>query len=94
MSETEFLNQIPQVSPQETLMQMMTSSVGGGHGYLLSSILKANPNLKGIVYDLPNVITTATFGIGQLERSANLDSTMQSGTLHPVCAIGAKAWGM
>ncbi len=34
--------------------------VGGGYGYLLSSILKANPTVKGIVYDLPSVVETAT----------------------------------
>lgn len=33
--------------------------VGGGHGYLLSAILQANPNLKGIVYDLPHVVEGA-----------------------------------
>ncbi|MBW4622927.1 MAG: methyltransferase [Cyanosarcina radialis HA8281-LM2] len=30
--------------------------VGGGHGSFLAAILKANPHLKGIVYDLPQVI--------------------------------------
>lgn len=33
--------------------------VGGGHGSLLASILEANPTLKGIVYDLPNVVAGA-----------------------------------
>jgi len=28
--------------------------VGGGHGFLLASILKANPHLKGVVFDLPH----------------------------------------
>ncbi len=28
--------------------------VGGGHGFLLASILKANPRLKGIVFDMPH----------------------------------------
>lgn len=30
--------------------------VGGGHGSLLASILKTYPKLKGIVYDLPQVV--------------------------------------
>ena len=38
--------------------------VGGGHGYLLTSILKANPTLKGIVYDLPSVVESATLHQG------------------------------
>ncbi len=33
--------------------------VGGGHGSLLAAILKANPNLKGILYDLPQVVAGA-----------------------------------
>ncbi len=33
--------------------------VGGGHGMLLASILKAYPALKGVLYDLPEVVTGA-----------------------------------
>lgn len=33
--------------------------VGGGHGSLLAAILKANPTLKGIVYDQPLVVAGA-----------------------------------
>jgi len=33
--------------------------VGGGHGSLLSAILKANPKLKGVLFDQPSVITRA-----------------------------------
>jgi hypothetical protein len=33
--------------------------VGGGHGHLLASILKANPKLKGVLFDLPSVIEGA-----------------------------------
>lgn len=29
--------------------------VGGGHGYLLAEILKATPDLKGILFDMPGV---------------------------------------
>jgi hypothetical protein len=34
----------------------MIIDIGGGHGTLLSEVLKANPNLSGIVFDLPSVI--------------------------------------
>lgn len=34
--------------------------IAGGHGLLLSAFLKANPNLKGVLFDLPEVIEGAT----------------------------------
>ncbi|HEX6547382.1 MAG TPA: methyltransferase [Candidatus Dormibacteraeota bacterium] len=34
--------------------------VGGGHGLLLTAILEANRRLRGILFDLPNVVTGAT----------------------------------
>lgn len=33
--------------------------VGGGHGRLLASILKQNPQLSGVVFDLPHVVNGA-----------------------------------
>ena len=33
--------------------------VGGGHGNLLAAILKANPTLKGVLFDLPEVVEAA-----------------------------------
>ena len=35
------------------------ADVGGGHGMLLASILKHNPALKGVLYDLPEVVAGA-----------------------------------
>ncbi|MFL6417014.1 MAG: methyltransferase [Bryobacteraceae bacterium] len=35
------------------------ADIGGGHGYLLASILKKNPLMRGVVYDLPEVISGA-----------------------------------
>jgi len=35
------------------------ADVGGGRGYLLATILKANPALKAILFDLPHVIAGA-----------------------------------
>jgi 2-polyprenyl-3-methyl-5-hydroxy-6-metoxy-1,4-benzoquinol methylase len=37
--------------------------VGGGHGALLLSILKANPSVKGVVFDAPSVAAGATAAI-------------------------------
>jgi O-methyltransferase domain/Dimerisation domain len=44
--------------------------VGGSHGILLAAILKANPQVRGILFDLPHVTATAresldTQGIGE-----------------------------
>jgi ubiquinone/menaquinone biosynthesis C-methylase UbiE len=40
--------------------------VGGGEGMLLATILRANPSTRGILFDLPHVISRAS---GPLERS-------------------------
>ncbi|WP_439620450.1 methyltransferase [Gemmata sp.] len=37
--------------------------VGGGHGALLTAILKANPAVKGVVFDAPSVAVGATEAI-------------------------------
>lgn len=36
------------------------ADIGGGHGILLSSVLKANPELKGILFDQPYVVENAS----------------------------------
>ena len=33
--------------------------VGGGHGFLLTSILKAYPQMQGVLFDLPSVVEGA-----------------------------------
>jgi len=35
------------------------ADIAGGHGFLLSQILKANPGIKGILFDVPPVIAGA-----------------------------------
>ena len=35
------------------------ADVGGAHGVLLTTILRANPTTRGILFDLPHVIATA-----------------------------------
>ena len=42
--------------------------VAGGHGLLLSTILKANPHLKGVLFDMPTVIE----GAGRLMEEAGV----------------------
>src|SRR5256885_10928650 len=49
--------------------------VGGGRGELLRGILGANPALRGILYDLPSVVTGAT--------------ALRGGTLGSRCEIRA-----
>jgi hypothetical protein len=39
--------------------------VGGSHGTLLGAILKANPTMRGVVYDLPQVVEGAKPALGQ-----------------------------
>ena len=36
------------------------ADIAGGHGYLLSQILKATPGLKGILFDVPQVVEGAS----------------------------------
>jgi hypothetical protein len=35
------------------------TDIAGGHGYLLAQVLKANPHMKGILFDMPPVIAGA-----------------------------------
>jgi hypothetical protein len=35
------------------------ADVGGGHGHLLAAILRANPSVHGVLFDLPQVIQSA-----------------------------------
>jgi hypothetical protein len=47
--------------------------VGGGHGLLLSSVLNANPRLRGTLYDLPQVAEGARSGpLAALEGRASI----------------------
>src|SRR5207253_5143599 len=32
------------------------ADIAGGHGYMLAHVLKAHPNIKGILFDIPSVI--------------------------------------
>lgn len=41
--------------------------VGGGHGLFLAGVLERNPNQRGILFDLPEVVR----GVGELPRDAD-----------------------
>ncbi len=47
--------------------------VGGGHGLLLASVLKANPSLRGTLFDLPHVADGARNGpLAAIEGRASI----------------------
>jgi len=46
----------PIVASYDFLSIDCMADVGGGHGYLLASILNKNPQMRGVVYDLPEVV--------------------------------------
>ena len=48
--------------------------VGGGNGTLLAGILAANPTLRGVVFDLPDVATRATEQIRELGLAGRCES--------------------
>lgn len=65
--------------------------VGGGHGFLLATILARNPPLKGTLYDTPHVVAGAKDGPLKLltERC-----TLESGDMFTSVPAGADAYIM
>jgi hypothetical protein len=63
--------------------------VGGGHGALLASILKAHPKLRGVVFDQPHVADGArrTFA----EQSLNNRTSVAGGSFFETIPAGADA---
>ncbi len=66
--------------------------VGGGHGSLLAALLRANPKLKGVLFDLPSVVAGA-------EQEARLRSDgfvrrcrFESGSFFEAVPQGADAY--
>lgn len=53
--------------------------VGGGHGSLLSTILKANPKLKGVLFDQPSVCARAKQDRYVTPKDIGERCTLQSG---------------
>jgi hypothetical protein len=66
--------------------------IGGGQGFFLTGILQANPDLKGIVYDLPHVVTKATKEIEALKL--NQRCTIASGSFLKFVPSGGDAYIM
>lgn len=66
--------------------------IAGGHGFLLAGILKANPHLQGVLFDLPYVIESA----GELlEKEAVKDRVeLVSGDFFESVTPGADAYLM
>ena len=50
------------------------ADIAGGHGYLLSQILKANPNMKGILFDMEHVIA----GSAEMLRSFGVEDRVET----------------
>ncbi|MGB7070232.1 MAG: methyltransferase [Pyrinomonadaceae bacterium] len=50
------------------------ADIAGGHGFLLSQILKANPDMKGILFDMDHVIA----GAGELLHSQGVADRVET----------------
>ncbi|HEY9231541.1 MAG TPA: methyltransferase [Blastocatellia bacterium] len=68
------------------------ADIAGGHGYLLAQILKANPGLKGVLFDVPSVIE----GAGALLEKAGVAARVETVTGDFFAAVppGADAYIM
>lgn len=66
--------------------------VGGGHGLLLTTILRANPTLRGVLFDLPHVVQGAT---DRLRREGLADRcTIVGGDFFEAIPDGGDAYAM
>jgi SAM-dependent methyltransferase len=63
------------------------ADVGGAHGVLLSAVLRANPTIRGILFDLPHVIA----GAGEIIEAQGLSGRceLQSGDFLEAVPDGA-----
>ena len=68
--------------------------VGGGNGSLLASILKANPKLKGVLFDLPSVSTRAKQDRYVTAKGIAERCTLQSGDFFEAVPKGGDAYLM
>jgi len=66
--------------------------IAGGHGLLLAEILKANPHMQGVLFDLPSVIE----GAGALLEKEGVRSRVElaSGDFFKSVPAGADAYVM
>jgi hypothetical protein len=66
--------------------------IAGGHGMLLSGFLKANPQLQGVLFDLPQVIDGAP---ALLQKAGVADRVkLESGDFFKAVTTGADAYMM
>jgi hypothetical protein len=65
------------------------ADVGGGRGYLLATVLKANPTMKGILFDQPHVVS----GAATLLRERGVDDRVrvEGGSFLETAPSGADA---
>lgn len=68
--------------------------VGGGHGSLLAAILKANPKLKGVLFDQPSVITRARQDRHVTAKGIAERCTLESGDFFEAVPKGCDAYIM
>lgn len=68
------------------------ADIAGGHGILLSGILKANPNTRGMLFDIPSVIA----GSGEFFETAGVENRVEkvSGDFFEGVPAGADAYIM
>ena len=62
--------------------------VGGGHGSLLATILKANPKLKGVLFDQPSVIVRAQKDQHVTAKGIAERCTLESGSFFEAVPAG------
>jgi hypothetical protein len=68
--------------------------VGGSHGALLATILKANPKLNGVLFDQPSVIAGARNGRHVTEKGVAQRCRLESGSFFESVPAGADAYIM
>jgi O-methyltransferase len=66
--------------------------VGGGHGSLLATILQANPKLKGVLFDLPPVITSAKQDQRVTAKGIAERRTLEAGNVFQAVPKGGDAY--
>jgi hypothetical protein len=68
------------------------ADIAGGHGFLLSQVLKANPQLKGILFDMPQVIEGASALLEKEGVAARVER--KAGSFFEAVPAGADAYMM
>ncbi len=68
------------------------ADIAGGHGFLLAGILKANPQMQGVLFDVPSVVK----GAGELLEKENVGDRVKlvSGDFFESVPAGADAYIM